>query len=75
MRLVCISDTHGLHRSLVLPDGDVLVHAGDMTHFGKGRQLDDFNEWLGELPFRVKPIGCCRQPRTQRGLETERKAE
>jgi hypothetical protein len=56
MRLVCVSDTHGLHRSLVLPDGDVLVHAGDMTHFGKGRQLDDFNEWLGELPFRVKLV-------------------
>ena len=30
MRLVVISDTHGLHDRIEgLPDGDVLVHAGD----------------------------------------------
>jgi len=30
MRLVVISDTHGLHDRIdSLPDGDILVHAGD----------------------------------------------
>ena len=34
LSIVCISDTHGKHRSLVVPDGDVLVHAGDITSKG-----------------------------------------
>ena len=31
MRLVLISDTHNQQRSLVVPAGDALVHAGDFT--------------------------------------------
>lgn len=29
-RVVCISDTHGLHENLLqyIPDGDILLHAG-----------------------------------------------
>ncbi len=34
LSIVCISDTHGKHRNLVVPDGDVLVHAGDITSKG-----------------------------------------
>ena len=34
LKIVCISDTHGKHRSLKVPDGDVLVHAGDITSKG-----------------------------------------
>jgi predicted phosphodiesterase len=35
MRLVVISDTHGLHNRIQgLPDGDVLVHAGDFMNSG-----------------------------------------
>jgi len=26
LRLICISDTHGLHRQIAVPDGDVLIH-------------------------------------------------
>ena len=33
VRIVCISDTHELHRELSLPDGDLLIHAGDITFF------------------------------------------
>jgi predicted phosphodiesterase len=30
MKLVCISDTHSLHRRIPeIPHGDVLIHAGD----------------------------------------------
>lgn len=29
LRVVCVSDTHGRHRNVVVPDGDVLIHAGD----------------------------------------------
>ena len=34
-RWVCISDTHGRHREIdSVPDGDVLIHAGDFTDTG-----------------------------------------
>lgn len=59
LRIVCISDTHELHRELVVPPGDVLIHAGDFTFFGRGtRAIRDFDEWLGELPHRSKIITC-----------------
>jgi|CZKL01.1.fsa_nt_gi predicted phosphohydrolase len=59
MRVVCISDTHELHRELTVPPGDLLIHAGDFTFFGKGkRAIVDFNAWLGELPHPSKVITC-----------------
>jgi predicted phosphodiesterase len=39
MRLVCISDTHMSHRGIHLPEGDVLVHAGDATSAGQMRKV------------------------------------
>ena len=50
MRIVCISDTHGLHTIMddinPLPKGDVLIHAGDCTNVGKPEQVKDFVEWF-----------------------------
>lgn len=56
--LVCISDTHGLHNSIIekIPDGDFLIHAGDITNHGELYQLKSFNEWLGNLPHRHKIV-------------------
>merc|ERR1719221_2025328 len=54
--IVVISDTHGLHRDLVVPEADILVHAGDWTRFGSKQDADDFNAWLGELPHRHKIV-------------------
>lgn len=51
-----MSDTHGRHRDLELPTGDILIHAGDITHFGKEHQLNDFNSWLGELQYTAKIV-------------------
>lgn len=57
MRIVCISDTHGLHREAPpVPHGDVLVHAGDLTNNGALREVAAFNDWLGELPHRHKVV-------------------
>ncbi len=57
MRIVCISDTHGLHRKLVLPEADILIHAGDfMVHGCSTEEIDDFNEWLGTLPYRHRIV-------------------
>jgi predicted phosphohydrolase len=56
VRIVCISDTHGRHRDLDLPEGDILIHAGDFTRFGKKEDAEDFNQWLGTLPFEHKVV-------------------
>jgi Icc-related predicted phosphoesterase len=55
--IVCISDTHQLHRAVDIPGGDILLHAGDFTMFSKSAAaILDFNEWLGELPHRHKIV-------------------
>lgn len=54
MRLVCLSDTHSMHRQVDVPDGDVLIHAGDCLGAGTLEELDDLNDWLGSLPHRHK---------------------
>lgn len=56
MRLVIISDTHEKHRYLRVPEGDVLVHAGDMTNIGAKDAFVDFNNWLGDLPHEYKVV-------------------
>jgi len=50
MKLVCISDTHGDHTSVTLPDGDVLLHAGDITAHGSKADYADFLEWFASRP-------------------------
>ncbi len=48
MRLVCISDTHGFHQDIAgIPDGDVLIHAGDALGRGTLEELEGLNTWLG----------------------------
>jgi predicted phosphohydrolase len=57
VRIVCISDTHGQHAKLSVPDGDVLIHAGDFAAFGDTPiEIIDFNLWLGTLPHRHKVV-------------------
>lgn len=56
MKIVAISDTHELHRSVRVPDADILIHASDITNLGSIPCIRDFNDWLGELPHRYKII-------------------
>ena len=51
MRIIAISDTESRHEQVSLPEGDVLVCAGDITHNGWEREVAGFNEWLGGLGF------------------------
>ena len=50
MRLICISDTHMAHRGFSLPDGDVLIHAGDATSSGTPDEVDRFMGWFASQP-------------------------
>jgi predicted phosphodiesterase len=58
MRIVVVSDTHGLHNGIEdLPAGDVLVHAGDFMNSGYDpRDVLSFNCWLGEQPFKHRVV-------------------
>jgi Icc-related predicted phosphoesterase len=55
--IVCISDTHELHREVEVPTADLLIHPGDFTMLSKSvAAILDFNQWLGELPHRYKVV-------------------
>jgi predicted phosphodiesterase len=52
--LVALSDTHGY--PCQVPDGDVLVHAGDVTDDGSLADLARAADWLHALPHRHKVL-------------------
>ena len=56
MKIVAISDTHGMHKGLAIPNGDVFIHAGDFTSHGTIENLLDFCSWIEKLPHKHKII-------------------
>jgi len=56
MKIVVISDTHNRHRQLIIPEGDVLIHAGDISNWGVSKHIIDFNAWLATLPHQYKLV-------------------
>jgi Icc-related predicted phosphoesterase len=49
-KIVCISDTHAGHQELVIPECDILIHAGDFSDVGRRHQVEDFLFWFGMQP-------------------------
>lgn len=56
MRLVLTSDTHGLFDKVTVPDGDVLIHCGDITSSGALSELARFNDQMAKLPHKHKLV-------------------
>jgi Icc-related predicted phosphoesterase len=54
MKVVLISDTHKLHEKIKLPEGDLLIHAGDISGRGTYGEVMIFLEWFSKLPFKYK---------------------
>jgi len=51
-RFVCISDTHSFTDDLFkdqIPPGDFLLHSGDLSSWGKPKQLQKTMDWIGEM--------------------------
>jgi predicted phosphohydrolase len=46
VRVVAISDTHNQHEQIVLPEGDLLVHAGDFSLNGEFQETLEFLDWF-----------------------------
>lgn len=56
MKIVCLSDTHGIHNFIPMPPGDILVHAGDFTGMGREEEIKSFAEWLRKLDYKHKIV-------------------
>lgn len=57
MKIVCISDTHYTDKHLLdlpIPNGDVLIHAGDATMRGEVGETAHFMNWFASQPHAVK---------------------
>ncbi|KAF2153231.1 metallophosphoesterase domain-containing protein [Myriangium duriaei CBS 260.36] len=50
--VVCISDTHA--QTKAIPEGDVLIHAGDLTNAGTQKDIQHQIDWLNGLPHKFK---------------------
>lgn len=56
-RLVCLSDTHLAHAQspdFPVPEGDLLLHAGDATRRGTADEIRAFSDWFAAFPHRHK---------------------
>lgn len=56
MKIVAISDTHLAHKKvkILIPKGDLLIHAGDATMSGSQEEIETFNKWFSGLPHPLK---------------------
>ena len=52
IKVVCISDTH--NEQPIIPPGDILIHAGDLTENGAFQEVQDGLTWLSSLPHKHK---------------------
>lgn len=53
-KIVCISDTHNALNEIVFPEGDILIHAGDLTGFGRAEEIDSQLKIMDKLDYQIK---------------------
>ena len=56
MRIVCLSDTHDSFREFSVPDGDLLLHGGDLSRRGTLQEVTASANWLRSLPHPHKVV-------------------
>ncbi|ORZ03194.1 Metallo-dependent phosphatase-like protein [Syncephalastrum racemosum] len=57
VRFVCMSDTHGATTfAFDIPDGDVFIHAGDLTRRGNIQEFRDTLAWIRKLTHPIKIV-------------------
>lgn len=54
MKITCISDTHNKHNQIMLPGGDLLIHAGDHSIMGTRSEVENFVEWFANQNYTHK---------------------
>lgn len=56
MKITTFSDTHMLHENATIPDGDILIFAGDMAVCRTIQDVASFNTFLKNLPHTHKIV-------------------
>ncbi|KAI9760150.1 MAG: hypothetical protein M4579_001870 [Chaenotheca gracillima] len=56
LRIVCLSDTHSKIPKQPIPDGDILIHAGDLAGTGTAAEIQAQIDWLNSLPHAEKIV-------------------
>jgi Icc-related predicted phosphoesterase len=56
IKIDCISDTHGQHKKLRLPGGDILIHSGDCSTHGELEEVLQFLEWFKEQDYSYRVL-------------------
>lgn len=56
IRLVALSDTHGYHDQIVVPDGDILICAGDWCRDGRVDDAHEFLKWFASKKHKHKVL-------------------
>ncbi len=54
MNAMFISDTHGQHDAVLLPRGNMIIHAGNITKNGTRSEVEDFLQWFVHLHYKFK---------------------
>jgi Icc-related predicted phosphoesterase len=54
IKVICISDTH--NQQPEVPEGDILIHSGDLTENGSFEEMQKQLHWLSSLPHRHKVL-------------------
>ena len=54
LKIVIVADTHGQHSGLKVPDGDMLIHAGDVSKKGLQHEIIAFLKWFSAQPHKHK---------------------
>lgn len=53
-RIICTSDTHSKHKQVPIPEGDIFIHAGDLTPRGNHNEFISVGNWFRQLKDRFK---------------------
>jgi predicted phosphodiesterase len=59
LNVVVVSDTHGHYKQLdkiMQMSGDIFIHAGDFTYYGREKDFLAFFKYLEKLNFRYKVV-------------------
>ena len=66
-KIFAFSDTHGMYRRLTIPaDTDILICAGDACEGFNPAGLQDFFEWYGAIPAKLRIFGHVHEEGLQR---------
>jgi Icc-related predicted phosphoesterase len=58
MKITCISDSHCHHKKIIMPETDMIIHAGDFTYHGEIQEVTKFLKWFGEQKAEHKILIC-----------------